>query len=105
MTFQNYLHLSLIHIYAEYISATVQQALQDANMTIADVDAVAVTFAPGLIGAVLEMCIRDRPSSVRMGMVCKFGSVELMRPVRASVWIKVEWMRPSGPRAFSRPST
>ena len=39
--------------HAEYISATVQQALQDANMTIADVDAVAVTFAPGLIGAVL----------------------------------------------------
>ena len=36
-----------------YISATVQQALQDANMAIADVDAVAVTFAPGLIGAVL----------------------------------------------------
>ena len=30
-----------------------QQALQDANMAIADVDAVAVTFAPGLIGAVL----------------------------------------------------
>ena len=39
--------------HAEYISATVQQALQDANMSIADVDAVAVTFAPGLIGAVL----------------------------------------------------
>ena len=39
--------------HAEYISATVQQALQDANMAIADVDAVAVTFAPGLIGAVL----------------------------------------------------
>ena len=33
--------------HAEYISATVQQALQDANMAIADVDAVAVTFAPG----------------------------------------------------------
>ncbi|MEE0800786.1 MAG: tRNA (adenosine(37)-N6)-threonylcarbamoyltransferase complex transferase subunit TsaD [Gemmiger sp.] len=39
--------------HAEYISATVQQALSDAGMTIADVDAVAVTFAPGLIGAVL----------------------------------------------------
>ena len=30
--------------HAEYISATVQQALQDANMAIADVDAVAVTL-------------------------------------------------------------
>ena len=39
--------------HAEYISATVEQALRDADMTIADMDAVAVTFAPGLIGAVL----------------------------------------------------
>ncbi|MGN0975865.1 MAG: tRNA (adenosine(37)-N6)-threonylcarbamoyltransferase complex transferase subunit TsaD [Gemmiger sp.] len=39
--------------HAEYISATVEQALADAGMTIRDVDAVAVTFAPGLIGAVL----------------------------------------------------
>lgn len=39
--------------HAEYISATVEKALSDASMTIRDVDAVAVTFAPGLIGAVL----------------------------------------------------
>ena len=39
--------------HAEYISATVDKALADANMTMKDVDAVAVTFAPGLIGAVL----------------------------------------------------
>ena len=39
--------------HAEYISATVEQALRDAGMTIADMDAVAVTFAPWLIGAVL----------------------------------------------------
>ena len=39
--------------HCEYISATVEKALADAQMTINDVDAVAVTFAPGLIGAVL----------------------------------------------------
>ena len=39
--------------HAEYISATVDKALADAGMSMADVDAVAVTFAPGLIGAVL----------------------------------------------------
>lgn len=39
--------------HCEYISATVEKALADANMTMEDVDAVAVTFAPGLIGAVL----------------------------------------------------
>ena len=38
--------------HAEYISATVDKALADANMTMKDVDAVAVTFAPGLIGEV-----------------------------------------------------
>ena len=37
----------------EYISATVDKALADAGMTMSDVDAVAITFAPGLIGAVL----------------------------------------------------
>ena len=37
----------------EYVSATVAKALSDAGMTMSDVDAVAVTFAPGLIGAVL----------------------------------------------------
>lgn len=39
--------------HAEYISATVDKALADAGLTMADVGAVAVTFAPGLIGAVL----------------------------------------------------
>lgn len=39
--------------HVEYISATVEQALTDASMQIDDIDAVAVTFAPGLIGAVL----------------------------------------------------
>ncbi len=37
----------------EAIYALADQALQEANMTREDVDAVAVTYAPGLIGAVL----------------------------------------------------
>ena len=39
--------------HAEYISATVEKALADAKITVNDLDAIAVTFAPGLIGAVL----------------------------------------------------
>ena len=39
--------------HCEFISATVKKALLDAGKTIDAVDAVAVTFAPGLIGAVL----------------------------------------------------
>ena len=39
--------------HCEFISATVKKALLDAGKNIDDVDAVAVTFAPGLIGAVL----------------------------------------------------
>ena len=39
--------------HAENISAVVNKALSDAELTLDDVDAVAVTYAPGLIGALL----------------------------------------------------
>ena len=39
--------------HVEYISATVKKALDDAGLVPADLDGIAVTFAPGLIGAVL----------------------------------------------------
>ncbi len=39
--------------HVEVIAALTEQALRDAGCTRADVDAVAVTYAPGLIGAVL----------------------------------------------------
>lgn len=39
--------------HCENILPVVRQALADANMTIEDVDAIAVTYAPGLIGALL----------------------------------------------------
>lgn len=39
--------------HAESISMVADKALADAGMTMQDIDAVAVTFAPGLIGAVL----------------------------------------------------
>lgn len=39
--------------HAEAISAVCSEALLEAGVTLADIDAVAVTFAPGLIGALL----------------------------------------------------
>lgn len=39
--------------HAESISGVVREALEQAGCTVADVDAVAVTYAPGLIGALL----------------------------------------------------
>lgn len=39
--------------HCENISAVVEKALSDANKTYRDLDAIAVTFAPGLIGALL----------------------------------------------------
>lgn len=39
--------------HAESISGVVKQALADADCTMADIDAIAVTYAPGLIGALL----------------------------------------------------
>ena len=39
-------------------------------------------------------------------MFCRFGSVELSRPVAAIVWLNVVWIRPSvGLIVFSSPST
>ena len=32
-----------------------------------------------------------------MGMFCRFGSVEDSRPVAATVWLNVVWIRPSSP--------
>jgi N6-L-threonylcarbamoyladenine synthase len=40
-------------LHAQAISGVVKKALDDASVTIADIDAVAVTYAPGLIGALL----------------------------------------------------
>ncbi len=40
-------------MHAEAISAVVEDALRDADCTIKDIDAIAVTYAPGLIGALL----------------------------------------------------
>ena len=39
--------------HAEALSGVTRQALEEANLTLADIDAVAVTYAPGLIGALL----------------------------------------------------
>ncbi len=39
--------------HCESISAVVEKTLTDANCTLADIDGIAVSFAPGLIGAVL----------------------------------------------------
>ncbi len=39
--------------HAEAISGLARQALEQANMTLDDIDALAVTYAPGLIGALL----------------------------------------------------
>lgn len=39
--------------HAEAVSGVVRQALSDAGLTLRDVDAVGVTYAPGLIGALL----------------------------------------------------
>ena len=39
--------------HAEAISGITRAALEEAGMTLGDIDAVAVTYAPGLIGALL----------------------------------------------------
>ena len=36
----------------------------------------------------------SRPSSVRIGMFCRFGSLLLKRPVAATAWLNDVWTRP-----------
>ena len=36
----------------------------------------------------------SRPSSVRMGMFCRLGSLELSRPVAATTWLNDACTRP-----------
>ena len=43
--------------HAENIGWVVREALLQANCTLADIDGIAVTYAPGLIGALLVGCI------------------------------------------------
>jgi hypothetical protein len=38
-------------------------------------------------------------------MFCRFGSVDESRPVAATVWLNVVWIRPSSETDLSRPST
>ena len=46
------------------------------------------------------------PARVRAGMFCKFGSLELSRPVAATVWLNDVWTRPvSGFTSAGRAST
>ena len=46
--------------HVEAIAGLAEKALADAGLTRADIDAVAVSYAPGLIGAVLAAAIFDR---------------------------------------------
>jgi hypothetical protein len=42
-----------------------------------------------------ERLAEHPPSSLRTGMLCRLGWSDDSRPVRATVWLKVAWMRPS----------
>ncbi len=52
----------------ENISAVVERALKDADITYSDIDAVAVTFAPGLIGALLVGVNFAKALALRLGV-------------------------------------
>ena len=75
--------------HVEVIAALTEKALADAGCTRQDIDAVAVTYAPGLIGAVLvEMCIRDRPwlPTLRMPPAASMRSASCLPPISTRSW-------------------
>ena len=46
-------------------------------------------------GAAINAARISRPTSVRMGMFCRFGSLLESRPVAATAWFRCVWTRPS----------
>ena len=48
----------------EKINQVIGQALSDAGMTLDDMDAIGVTYGPGLVGALLSEWRRQKPSAM-----------------------------------------
>ena len=48
----------------EKINQVIGQALSDAGMTLDDMDAIGVTYGPGLVGALLVGVARQKPSAM-----------------------------------------
>ena len=48
----------------EKINQVITEALEEANVTLNDLDAIAVTYGPGLVGALLVGVARQRRSAM-----------------------------------------
>ena len=80
--------------HVEVIAALTEKALADANCTRQDIDAVAVTYAPGLIGAVLVGL--SFAKSMAYGLGVPFDSRFTMSgdTLRQTIWPFRSWNRP-----------
>ena len=54
-------------------------------------------------GAGMNASRNRRPRALRTGMLWRFGWSDERRPVRATVWLKLAWIRPSGATSESSP--
>ena len=66
--------------HVEAINPMIDLAMQEAGMRIGDVDAVAVTVGPGLVGALLVGMAAAKAVALGLGSIC-----DLSRPGRGSI--------------------
>lgn len=76
----------------EHISEVTEKALQEANIQVEDVDAIAATFAPGLIGALLVGC--NFAKSLALAANKPFVPVHHLRGHIASLYLTNQALKP-----------
>ena len=86
--------------HTEAICSVVEKALSDANCTLQDIDAIAVTYAPGLIGALLVGVNYAKGVSLSTGI--PLVPVHHLRGHIASNYISDEEIKPPCPCGFRR---
>ena len=78
--------------HSEAISQVVEKALSDANITYSEIDAVAVTYAPGLIGALLVGFNFAKGLSLSLGV--PLIPVHLLRSHVAANYLEYKDLKP-----------
>ena len=78
--------------HVEVIAALTEKALADAGCTRQDIDAVAVTYAPGLIGAVLVGLSFAKSVAYGLGVPLIPVSGAISPP---TIWLSRSWSHPS----------
>ena len=60
----------------EKINQVIEEALKEANVTLDDIDAIGVTYGPGLVGALRCRCGGGKSDCLRKNLRCRVHHIE-----------------------------